>query len=142
MEGRVKTFSQEKGYGFLTDQNGTLRYFSASEIQGNEIPIEGTAVEFISTDEGARVVNIEITKSICVTCRIEIAPKVVWGRPFETVNNSPEYTPVPKRTKCPSCGETQEKFHMSKIERLNATLVYGTIAFFFVGMFAVVFLLE
>ena len=47
MQGSVKWFSDRKGYGFITDENGVDRFFHHSDIFSNR--------EFKSLPDGASV---------------------------------------------------------------------------------------
>ncbi len=44
-KGKVKFYNNEKGFGFITPENGNDIFFHVSEIQGTE-PKDGDDVEF------------------------------------------------------------------------------------------------
>lgn len=46
MDGIVKWFSKEKGYGFITVPGADDRYFHVSQVKGSELPNNGDAVTF------------------------------------------------------------------------------------------------
>jgi len=46
VEGKVKWFSVEKGYGFITGTDGSDRYFSVQDVVGAELPGNGDSVTF------------------------------------------------------------------------------------------------
>ncbi|WP_135410398.1 cold shock domain-containing protein [Escherichia sp. E4385] len=46
MEGVIKWFSEEKGYGFITDKNNKDYYFHVSDINGALLPEKGNNVSF------------------------------------------------------------------------------------------------
>lgn len=46
MKGQVKWFSEEKGYGFLVDENGDDRFFGVRSISGIDLPKARDDVEF------------------------------------------------------------------------------------------------
>lgn len=60
--GRVKWFSDQKGYGFITGENGidVFVHFSAIEGKGYRSLNEGDEVEFdiIKTDKGLQATNV------------------------------------------------------------------------------------
>ena len=52
MQGTVKWFNAEKGYGFISQENGDDLFVHYSEIQGSGYRTldEGTKVEFLITE--------------------------------------------------------------------------------------------
>ena len=46
MRGVVKWFSAEKGYGFITDENGEDYYFNVQGIKGVALPSNGDSVSY------------------------------------------------------------------------------------------------
>lgn len=56
MDGVVKWFSEDKGYGFITDRNNKDYYFHVSDIKGALLPEKGQNVHFNteSTPKGYR----------------------------------------------------------------------------------------
>ncbi len=63
--GKVKWFNAEKGYGFITDDNGgdVFVHFSAIVMDGFKELKEGEAVEFEVTesDRGPQAANVKPT---------------------------------------------------------------------------------
>lgn len=63
MTGTVKWFSNEKGYGFITDEDGSDIFFHFSEIKkdGYKTIDAGKAVEFetVKDDKGIHAANIK-----------------------------------------------------------------------------------
>ena len=61
-KGSVKWFSQEKGYGFLTQSNGpdVFVHHSAIEGAGFKVLYEGEEVEFdvVHADKGLKAANV------------------------------------------------------------------------------------
>ncbi|MCK5732393.1 MAG: cold-shock protein [Tenericutes bacterium] len=63
MNGTVKWFNAEKGYGFITDEEGNdiFAHFSAIEGEGYKTLENGDQVTFnvVEGDRGAQAANIE-----------------------------------------------------------------------------------
>ena len=62
MQGKVKMFNQEKGYGFITAEGGKDVFFHYSQLvmEGYKTIENDTAVEFelVETDRGPQAHNI------------------------------------------------------------------------------------
>lgn len=62
MEGKVKWFNAEKGYGFISTEDGkdVFVHFSAIQSEGYKTLEEGQAVEFDITDgpKGPQATNV------------------------------------------------------------------------------------
>ena len=65
-KGTVKWFNNQKGYGFITAEDGKDVYvhFSGLNMEGFKTLEEGAAVEFDITDgaKGPQAVNVEVVK--------------------------------------------------------------------------------
>ena len=65
-KGTVKWFNNQKGYGFITAEDGkdVCVQFSGQNMEGGETLEEGAAVEFDITDgaKGPQAVNVEVVK--------------------------------------------------------------------------------
>ena len=65
-KGTVKWFNAEKGYGFITAEDGkdVFVHFSGLNMEGFKTLEEGAAVEFDITDgaKGPQAVNVEVVK--------------------------------------------------------------------------------
>lgn len=65
-KGTVKWFNNQKGYGFITAEDGkdVLVHFSGLNMEGFKTLEEGAAVEFDITDgaKGPQAVNVEVVK--------------------------------------------------------------------------------
>lgn len=63
-QGNVKWFSNKKGFGFITDDNGedVFVHFSAIEMDGFKTIAEGARVEFEVTEgeKGAQAKNVRV----------------------------------------------------------------------------------
>jgi CspA family cold shock protein len=65
-KGTVKWFNNQKGYGFITAEDGkdVFVHFSGLNMEGFKTLEEGAAVEFDITDgaKGPPAVNVEVVK--------------------------------------------------------------------------------
>lgn len=65
-KGTVKWFNNQKGYGFITSEDGkdVFVHFSGLNMEGFKTLEEGAAVEFDITDgaKGPQAVNVEVVK--------------------------------------------------------------------------------
>lgn len=63
-KGTVKWFSNQKGYGFISDEGGSeiFVHFSGIEMEGYKSLAEGAAVEFELTEgaKGPQAVNVKV----------------------------------------------------------------------------------
>ena len=124
MQGTVKWFSSEKGYGFITSEAGEDHYFNVQSINGASLPSNGDSVQFESKsgNKGPRAINITITAKAsslntrpaddrinCPSCDKKIVPRLI------TYRGSPE------KSVCPYCAATIKTFSKCFI----ATAVYG-----------------
>lgn len=113
MLGKVKWFSQEKGYGFITSDEGDDHYFNVRSVKGADLPSNGDEVEFDSKtgNKGLRAQNVTIVSKhetvknhrrddrvSCPNCRKKIVPRIIahYGEPSKSV--------------CPYCAHTVENF--------------------------------
>ena len=89
MKGTVKWFSKEKGFGFITCENGTDHYFNVQSIKGADLPDTGDKVSYeaIQGKKGPKASNIEILEKSskakternddrvsCPSCKKRIVP--------------------------------------------------------------------
>jgi cold shock CspA family protein len=115
MEGRVKWFSKDKGYGFITGLDNIDRYFNESSVEGGETPNNGDVVSFDEKQglKGPQAIDVKILgrhqpqvdddRVACGSCGRKMVPQVVlevnWrGRkqPYHSV--------------CPYCGAKYKEF--------------------------------
>ena len=120
MNGKVKWFSREKGYGFIYGDDNLDRFFGVRDIVGPDLPNIGDVVTFepYQAEGEARASTICITESgnlgiskvpideivECPHCHKHVQPRIVTWRGFSD------------KTLCPRCGETIKDF-LSKFER-------------------------
>lgn len=66
MTGTVKWFNNQKGYGFISDQDGddVFVHYSGLNMEGFKTLEEGAKVEFDVTDgqKGPQAVNVTVVK--------------------------------------------------------------------------------
>jgi cold shock CspA family protein len=121
VQGKVKWFSEEKGYGFVTDATSTDRFFSVRDIIGSELPPTGSVVEFEPAEgkRGPRAQAVRIVtkplatrintytfsspkerddRAICGSCGKKMVPRLIIHRG------------VIQRSVCPFCGATYKAF--------------------------------
>jgi cold shock CspA family protein len=130
MEGQIKWFSQEKGYGFVTSQDGDDHFFAVQDVRGAELPSIGDTVRFESHagSKGPRARDVQIVRRsvkprtdrpsaprddrvACPRCGKHIVPRIITDR--GTLS----------RSVCPFCGGTVKNFRWCFI----ATAVYGNV---------------
>ncbi len=124
MQGKVKWFSSEKGYGFITSDDGGDHYFNVQSINGASLPSNGDSVQFESKpgNKGPRAFNVTITAKApaqnnrptddrinCPSCGKKIVPRMIT------------YRGDPEKSVCPYCAATVKTFSNCFI----ATAVYG-----------------
>ena len=122
MEGQVKWFSAEKGYGFITGADSTDRYFAVRDVVGPDLPGNGDSVNFEHRqgNKGPRASSVTITKRAeqsraddrvaCPHCHKKMVPRII------TKHGSLS------KSVCPFCGGTYKDFGWCFI----ASAVYGS----------------
>ena len=63
----------------------------------------------------------------CSSCGKKMIPRIITGPPVIRPQNG--WTPVPKKSVCPFCAATHQKFPMSTGEKVGLT-IFGLIALF------------
>lgn len=124
MQGTVKWFSQEKGFGFIASENSEDHYFNVQSVQGANLPSNGDKVSFESKpgNKGLCAFNVSIVSKApqqnsrhnddrinCPSCSKKIVPRMIT------------YRGEPEKSVCPYCAATVKKFSSCFI----ATAVYG-----------------
>lgn len=129
MQGKIKWFSSEKGYGYIVGEDGKDYYFNVREVKGAELPSNGDTVTFEPGQgkKGPRATAVAITskapatshsnsnrhsddRATCSHCGKKMIPRII------TYRGSPE------KSVCPFCGGTYKTF---KSGCFIATAVYG-----------------
>ena len=111
MRGKVKWFSHEKGYGFITDEQARDHYFSVCDVRGADVPASGDHVQFQSqeTNRGLRASAIQLLsrstegrraddRVTCGYCGRKMVPRII------------SYQGRVERSVCPFCAETYCSF--------------------------------
>lgn len=109
MQGTVKWFSNEKGFGFIVGADGTERYFHVRSVKGATLPKSGAAVAFSPAEghKGPAAADIEILSQaardsddrvVCQHCSKRIVPRIITTQ--GTLSHSV----------CPFCGGTIQRF--------------------------------
>lgn len=105
MQGTVKWFSLDKGYGFITSDDKQDHYFNVQGIQGSDLPSIGDIVEFNSArgHKGPRATSVVIIEKsrpsgkvrddrvACPDCKKKVVPRLIV------------YRGEPERSVCPFC---------------------------------------
>lgn len=62
MHGSIKCFNIEKGYGFISGNDGVERFFHISSVKSSARPVDGAEVEFTPSqnEKGACAINIHV----------------------------------------------------------------------------------
>ena len=113
MKGRVKWFSTEKGYGFVTSESGEDHYFRVQHVVGADLPTNGDTVDFdpANGNKGPIASNVRIVSRSepahvrkrddridCPGCGKTIVPRIITDHG------------VAVRSVCPFCGGEVEDF--------------------------------
>jgi len=128
VQGKIKWFSEEKGYGYIVGDDEKDYYFNVREVQGSDLPHNGDLVSFEVSHgkKGPRANRVVITmkcqsniqsnrsgrpddRTTCPHCGKKIVPRLIIrdGRLVKSL--------------CPFCGGVYQKFSPCFI----ATVVYG-----------------
>ena len=113
MQGKIKWFSEEKGYGYVVSEDGQNYYFNVRGIKGTELPRNGDCVSFEvgQGNKGPRATSLEILfkatsegrsalaqrsddRVTCPHCGKKMVPRIIT------------YRGSPQQSVCPFCGKT------------------------------------
>jgi cold shock CspA family protein len=130
MRGKVKWFSREKGYGFITDEQARDHYYSVRDVRGAELPASGDQVQFQSQDtsRGLRASAIQLIarsesdsgcddRVKCGHCGKKMVPRIL------------SYQGQVERSIFPFCGESHRDF-LAPATSLLRWIVIGGFALF------------
>lgn len=131
MEGQVKWFSEQKGYGFIIGEDGIERFFGIRDIAGVELPHNEDTVSFepAEGEKGPKAANVSITwkadhrvddRPICDSCGRKMTPRIIPGSPL--VHGQGSWTPVPKKSIFPFCGSIYQEFPASTGEKIGQAI--------------------
>jgi len=136
MQGKVKWFSEQKGYGFIVDEAGQDHHFHVSAVRGADLPRTGGLVTFDSQQgrKGLRALNVvplaagpgqrpsddSDNRVTCSSCNRRMIPRIITGPPL--VHGKGSWTPVPKRSICPFCATTFQTFPPSLGEKIGLAI--------------------
>lgn len=111
MQGKVKWFSLDKGYGFVVGEDGVDCYFHVRDVVGADLPRIGDVVDFERADDekGARARGVTLRSNAitgatvhgrlhCHSCGETVSPRMAT------------YRGEVQRSFCPVCGETLRDF--------------------------------
>ncbi|MCH8479713.1 MAG: cold shock domain-containing protein, partial [Wenzhouxiangella sp.] len=112
-KGKVKWFSSDKGYGFITSDSGEDFYFNVQGVKGPDLPSNGDVVRFEkrSGKKGPKALNVRITlrapptdtrpaddRISCPSCGKRIVPRIITNQG------------APQKSVCPYCAATVKRF--------------------------------
>lgn len=158
MKGTVKWYKTDKGYGFITGEDNREYWFHISVLPPQSRPAPGDAVEFTHEmgPKGPRARKVTLvngqrtaapaggthhSRTTCKHCGKAMVPRIITGPPINADRGG--WTPVPKYSLCPFCGQTHHVFPPSAAELRSQRMlmVIGVVAVLvFAGVMAKVWL--
>lgn len=111
MRGKVKWFSLDRGYGFITDEQSKDHYFSVRDVRGSDLPAACDQVQFLSqdTNRGPRASGVQLIsrstenrrvddRVTCGYCGKKMVPRII------------SHQGQVERSVCPFCAGTYRSF--------------------------------
>lgn len=144
MKGTVKWYSNDKGFGFISGEDSQDYWFHISVMPADSRPVVGDAVEFSHEmgPKGPRATRVtplggatsgkrgnahaHNARTTCTHCGKSMIPRIVTGPPL--IHGKGSWTPVPKYSLCPFCGNRHQSFPPSTAERVGQILLVGVLA--------------
>lgn len=118
--GTVKWFSQQKGYGFLAEPDGTERFFSAGAVIG-QAPQAGDQVSFRPAvgPKGPRAEAVSVIakrsrqddRVTCRSCGRKMVPRMTF------------YRGAPQTSHCPFCAAIYRDFRPGCLDYIQSAFV-------------------
>ena len=138
MKGTVKWYKTDKGYGFITGEDNQEYWFHISVMPPQSRPAPGDAVEFTHEmgPKGPRARQVTLlhkgehpssrgvshsSRTTCNHCGKSMVPRIITGPPLNAGRGG--WTPVPKYSLCPFCGQTHQVFPPSASELTSQRLL-------------------
>lgn len=158
MQGKVKWFSEEKGYGYIVaDDDGQDHYFHVRDILGADLPKNGSLVNFESTqqEKGIRATLVSIisntehfasnqnhdSRITCVKCEKKMTPRLWHYAPLRHSNAGLTKGMRHMKTQhlCPYCGTCQYESG-GELSLYGKFIVTTILIIFFLGAMAQFFI--
>lgn len=140
MQGIVKWFSIDKGYGFIISDDGEDHYFDVKGVSGANLPSIGDIVKYKSSlgKKGPRAYNVEIVKKSqvevcskddrvkCPQCDKKIVPRLIVYQGSVT------------KSVCPYCAALIKDFRSHLFRDILLFLIQAFVALVLFGIILLV----
>lgn len=126
MQGTVKWFSNDKGFGFITSADDQDHYFNVQGVKGSELPSTGDVVEFESFKghKGPKAKNVVVIEKpkpnkysrddrvTCSNCERKVVLRLIV------------YKGEPQKSVCPFCATLITDFRTGIFKVIVCTIVF------------------